>query len=197
MAAKLPSERYAFAKCKYGLNCSTLLRRRCTLPNTYDEPFQWKYCDVVTADWMKRHGTIQKDGHSCGVIWMMILWFVVTEEKAPSLKDCQQLWTSEEDLKNFRFWVVYSILADGIWLPREIADVIGEKYDDIEVPSSEQWLKKLGRAVISKLPVVDGNASLPTHSKGCATTDVSDTDDDDDDVEVVDVVPPGGTKGSA
>jgi hypothetical protein len=169
----------------------------------YLQRYKWEYSDVVSAEWMRKNGTIQKDGHSCGVIWMMIIWFVVTKERAPTLEDCRKLWRSAEELTNFRTWVVYSILVDRIWLPPEMTN-LGVHYDTIGVPSEEEWQQNQRTAVISKLPVLDGNASSPTNSKQTsiekagknADTDDSIIDDDENEVEVVLTLPPRGREGS-
>jgi hypothetical protein len=138
----------------------------------YLDCYKWRYSDVVTSEYMDENGELQKDDHSCGVIWMMIQWFVVTNKKAPTLQDCLNLWWNDvKHRTNFRMWVAYSILADRIWLPREITDVLtrklGKNYDAIKAPSYEQWRQNLDyrMAIISKLPVLDDrNASSPTDS---------------------------------
>jgi hypothetical protein len=141
----------------------------------YLDCYKWKYSDVVSSEWMRQNGTIQKDSHSCGVIWMMIIWFVVTKERAPTLEDCRKLWRSAEELTNFRTWVVYSILVDRIWLPPERTN-LEVHYDTMGVPSEEEWQRNHRRAVISKLPVRD---SSTTNSD----TDVSSNEDDVEFVE--------------
>ena len=47
------------------------------------------YCDVVCANDFRNKGPIQQDGHSCGIIWMMIVWFIVTEGRAPNADECR------------------------------------------------------------------------------------------------------------
>jgi hypothetical protein len=130
-------------------------------------PFQWKYIDVVSSSFCKNdEDRLQKDCYSCGVIWMMILWFVLTKERAPTLEDCKELDLTDHNCESFRAWVLHSILADQIWLPPELYDPLRDLYDVIEVPSKKEWRRNLTEVVVSKLPShknrrIDGNDRDP------------------------------------
>ena len=51
---------------------------------TFLPEFQWVYCDVVCANDFRNKGPIQQDGQ-----WMMIVWFIVTEGRAPNADECR------------------------------------------------------------------------------------------------------------
>jgi hypothetical protein len=55
---------------------------------------------------------------------MMIVWFVVTRERAPTLQDLRKLDLNDNSQANFRLWVAYSILKDQIWFTTENTDIL-------------------------------------------------------------------------
>jgi hypothetical protein len=116
-------------------------------------PFKWEYVDVMTADNFNKNGGIQKDGWSCGIIWMMILWFVVTNEKAPTYANCHDdLWLSEDQLINFRIWLGYSILMDRFWFQPQGTHLLLEYFDALEQPTADSFSEQLPLLIFSKLP---------------------------------------------
>jgi Ulp1 protease family, C-terminal catalytic domain len=116
-------------------------------------PFEWQYRDVVSAADFRKNGPIQKDGHSCGFIWMMIVWFIVTKERAPNAYECRtSLWLSKEDLINFRYWLAYSILTDRVWLSPERLKCLLQFFDALEQPDAELFRKLLSISIFLKLP---------------------------------------------
>ena len=120
---------------------------------TFLPKFQWEYRDVVCADDFSKKGPIQQDGHSCGIIWMMIVWFIVTEGRAPNEDECRNsLWLSKEDLINFRYWLAYSILTDRVWLSPERVKSLLDYFDALEQPNAERFRKLLSISMFLKLP---------------------------------------------
>jgi hypothetical protein len=129
------------------------------LPNTaveseYLPPFRWKYHDVLTVDEGCKRGFPQKDCHSCGVIWMMIVWFVVTRERAPTLQDLRELELDldEKPLANFRIWVAYSILKDEIWFTPENTALLHQRSVLFGRPRAGAFTQKMRTTVVSRLP---------------------------------------------
>ena len=114
--------------------------------------FKWVYDDVVSASDFNDNGKIQKDGYSCGIIWMMIVWFVVTQERAPTSHDCRNLlWLSPEQLMNFRVWLAYSILWDRFWCPRMGTQLLLEYFDELIQPTTNTF-RHGPHSIYSKLP---------------------------------------------
>jgi hypothetical protein len=93
----------------------------------YPLKFRWEYHDVLTVEEGCQNGFPQVDSHSCGVIWMMIVWFVVTRERAPTLQDLRELPLGGDSLGKFRAWVAYSILQDKIWFTPDNTDFLHHK----------------------------------------------------------------------
>jgi hypothetical protein len=115
--------------------------------------FEWEYNDVVCANDFIKKGPIQKDGHSCGIIWMMIVWFIVTEGRAPNADECRNsLWLSKEHLINFRYWLAYSILTDRVWLSPDRMKSLLDFFDALEQPDAERFRKLLKFSIFLKLP---------------------------------------------
>jgi hypothetical protein len=115
-------------------------------------PFKCVYNDVISASDFAQNGKIQDDGHSCAVIWMMIVWFVITQGSAPNSHDCRNhLWLSPEELMSFRIWLVYSILWDRFWFPRTGKQLLLQYFDELIQPTADTFRQE-PYSIYSKLP---------------------------------------------